>query len=51
MLFYAIASASFGLFTVSFFCNFLLLQDVGIKRVREMGIVINKGVDVCLDAK
>lgn len=46
VLFWAIASASFGLFTVAYFCSELLVQDLGITRVKEIGDVINRGVRV-----
>jgi len=44
-LYYSLCSASFGLFTVCYFCCELLVQDLGVSRVKEMGDVINKGVD------
>jgi len=47
-LFYSIFSASFGLFTVSYFCSELLVQDMGVPRVKNMGDVVNSGVDVYL---
>jgi len=47
-LFYSVASASFGIFTVSYYCSELLIQDLGVSRVRQMGEVIQKGVDVYL---
>jgi len=48
MLFYSLSSASFGLFTVCYFCSELLVQDCGITRVKSMGDVINKGIDTYL---
>lgn len=48
MLFYAIFCASFGLFTTAYFCSELLVQDMGVNRVKNLGEVINKGVDVYL---
>jgi len=48
ILFYSLACASFGLFTVSYFCSELLIQDLGVQRVTEMGDIINKGVEVYL---
>eukprot|EP00928_Gymnodinium_smaydae_P040403 TRINITY_DN27401_c0_g1_i1.p1 TRINITY_DN27401_c0_g1~~TRINITY_DN27401_c0_g1_i1.p1 ORF type:complete len:983 (-),score=246.68 TRINITY_DN27401_c0_g1_i1:73-3021(-) len=47
-LFYSIFSACFGLFTVSYFCSELLIQDVGVYSVKMMGEVINRGVDMFL---
>lgn len=46
ILFYSIGCASFGIFTVAFFCSELYVQDLGVDRVKQMGDVINKGVDV-----
>merc|ERR1719424_2507548 len=48
ILYYSLACASFGLFTVAYFCSELLVQDLGVQRVMQMGHVINKGVDVYL---
>lgn len=45
-LYYSLFSGSFGLFTVAYFCSELLIQDLGIFRVRMMGEVINQGVDM-----
>merc|ERR1719218_266611 len=48
ILYYALACASFGLFTVAYFCSELLIQDLGVQRVMQMGDIINKGVNVYL---
>merc|ERR1719440_475172 len=48
ILYYSLACASFGLFTVSYFCSELLVQDLGVQRVTQMGFIINKGVNVYL---
>lgn len=48
VLYYSLACASFGLFTVAYFCSELLIQDLGVQRVMQMGHVIQKGVDVYL---
>jgi len=45
-LFYSLAASSLGLFTVSYFTSFMLLEDQGSKRVADIGIVIAKGVQV-----
>lgn len=45
-LYYSLCSASFGLFTVSYFCSELLVQDIGVSRVRSMGDIINSGVRI-----
>lgn len=43
-LFYSLAAASLGLFTVYYFTSYMLLEDQGSKRVVDIGVVINKGV-------
>lgn len=43
-LFYSLAASSLGLFTVSYFTSYMLLEDQGSKRVVDIGVVINKGV-------
>merc|ERR1719223_118121 len=48
-LFYSLASASLGLLTVSYFINFMLLEDQGSKRIVDIGILISKGVTVYLE--
>jgi len=48
ILYYSIACASFGCFTVAFFVSELLIQDIGVQRVMQMGDIINKGVTVYL---
>eukprot|EP00933_Yihiella_yeosuensis_P075135 TRINITY_DN8433_c1_g1_i3.p1 TRINITY_DN8433_c1_g1~~TRINITY_DN8433_c1_g1_i3.p1 ORF type:complete len:628 (+),score=90.62 TRINITY_DN8433_c1_g1_i3:88-1971(+) len=45
-MFYSLFSASFGLFTVAYYCSELLVQDIGIASVKNMGDIICKGVDV-----
>lgn len=45
-LFYSLAGASLGLFTVSYFTSFMLLEDQGPKRVVDIGFLISKGVNV-----
>jgi len=47
-LFYTCFSTSFSLFTVAYFCSELLVQDLGVLRVKNMGDVINRGVGVFL---
>merc|ERR1719277_469303 len=47
-LFYSLAAASLGLFTVSYFTSYMLLEDQGSKRVVDIGIVVAKGVQVYL---
>jgi Na+/H+-translocating membrane pyrophosphatase len=44
-----LAAASLGLFTVSYFTSFMLLEDQGSKRVVDIGHVIAKGVKVYLE--
>lgn len=45
-LFYSLAASSLGLFTVSYFTSYMLLEDQGSKRVVDIGLVIAKGVQV-----
>lgn len=45
-LYYSLAASSLGLFTVSYFTSFMLLEDQGAKRVVDIGTVIAKGVKV-----
>eukprot|EP00913_Durusdinium_trenchii_P020886 g19624.t1 len=47
-LFYSLAGSSLGLFTVSYFSSFVLLEDTdqGPKRVVDIGFLISKGVNV-----
>jgi len=47
-LFYSFAAASLGLFTVSYFASFMMLEDIGAKRVMDIGTVISKGVKTYL---
>lgn len=48
MMSYSNFSACFGLFTVAYFCSELLVQDIGVQTVKQMGDLINTGVDVYL---
>merc|ERR1719456_1899540 len=48
-LFYSLAASSLGLFTVSYFTSFMLLEDQGTKRVVDIGTVIQKGVKVYME--
>lgn len=48
-LFFCLASASVGLFTVSYFINFMLLEDQGHKKVVDICKLISKGVVVYLE--
>jgi len=48
VLFYSMFCASFGIFTVAYFCSEMLIQDQGVARVKQVGMLINKGVDVFL---
>mmetsp|Transcript_29641 Transcript_29641/g.52857 ORF Transcript_29641/g.52857 Transcript_29641/m.52857 type:complete len:910 (+) Transcript_29641:146-2875(+) len=48
-LYYSLAAASLGLFTVCYFTSFMLLEDQGSKRVMDIGTVIKKGVKVYLE--
>lgn len=48
-LFYSLAASSLGLFTVSYFTSYMLLEDQGSKRVIDIGLVISKGVQVYFD--
>lgn len=43
-LFFSLASASWGLFTVSYFASFMLLEDQGVKKVVDISSLISKGV-------
>jgi len=45
-LFYSLAASSLGMFTVSYFTSYMLLEDQGSKRVIDIGLVIAKGVQV-----
>lgn len=47
-LFYSLASASLGLFTVSYFVNSMLLEDQGTRRVVAICRLISTGVEVYL---
>eukprot|EP00927_Polykrikos_kofoidii_P035778 TRINITY_DN30309_c0_g1_i1.p1 TRINITY_DN30309_c0_g1~~TRINITY_DN30309_c0_g1_i1.p1 ORF type:complete len:1006 (+),score=127.16 TRINITY_DN30309_c0_g1_i1:130-3147(+) len=47
-LYFSMFASSFGLFTVSYFCSELLVQDMGSSRVKLMGDLINTGVRVYL---
>eukprot|EP00927_Polykrikos_kofoidii_P007260 TRINITY_DN12967_c0_g1_i1.p1 TRINITY_DN12967_c0_g1~~TRINITY_DN12967_c0_g1_i1.p1 ORF type:complete len:898 (+),score=127.16 TRINITY_DN12967_c0_g1_i1:162-2855(+) len=48
-LFYSIAASALGLFTVSYFTSYMLLEDQGSKRLVDIGYVISKGVHVYLE--
>jgi len=48
-LFFSMASSAFGLFTVSYFTNFMLLEDQGQKRIVDLCTLISKGVIVYLE--
>lgn len=48
-LFYSLAASSLGLFSVSYFTSFMLLEDQGTKRVVDIGFVIHKGVKVYME--
>jgi K(+)-stimulated pyrophosphate-energized sodium pump len=48
-LYYSLAASSLGLFTVSYFTSFMLLEDQGTKRVMDIGNVIAKGVKVYME--
>lgn len=48
-LFYSLAASAMGLFTVSYFTSYMLLEDQGSKRVVDIGCVIAKGVRVYLE--
>eukprot|EP00931_Biecheleriopsis_adriatica_P104353 TRINITY_DN79034_c0_g1_i1.p1 TRINITY_DN79034_c0_g1~~TRINITY_DN79034_c0_g1_i1.p1 ORF type:complete len:1002 (+),score=189.30 TRINITY_DN79034_c0_g1_i1:144-3149(+) len=48
MMFYSNFSACWGLFTVAYFCSELLVQDLGVDSVRNMGDLVNCGVGVYL---
>lgn len=47
-LFYSLAASSLGLFTVSYFSSFMLLEDQGSKRIVDIGVLIARGVHVYL---
>jgi len=47
-LFYSLAASSLGLFSVSYFTSYMLIEDQGSKRVMDIGIVVAKGVKVYL---
>eukprot|EP00927_Polykrikos_kofoidii_P018484 TRINITY_DN18574_c0_g2_i1.p1 TRINITY_DN18574_c0_g2~~TRINITY_DN18574_c0_g2_i1.p1 ORF type:complete len:902 (+),score=131.68 TRINITY_DN18574_c0_g2_i1:81-2786(+) len=48
-LFYSIAASALGLFTVSYFTNYMLLEDQGQKRIVDVCLLISKGVTVYLE--
>merc|ERR1719401_3238289 len=48
-LFFCLASASWGLFTVSYFTTFMLLEDKGHKKVVDICNLVSKGVAVYLE--
>merc|ERR1719235_3080697 len=48
-LYYSLAASSLGLFTISYFTSFMLLEDQGTKRVVDIGTVIQKGVKVYME--
>ena len=48
-LYYSLASASFGLFTVSYFVNFMLLEDQGHKKIVDICMLISASVKVYLE--
>lgn len=48
-LYYSLAASSLGLFTVSYFTSYMLLEDQGTKRVVDIGTVIQKGVKVYME--
>jgi len=45
-LYYSVAAASLGLFTVSFFANSMLLETQGISRNVDINMLINAGVQI-----
>eukprot|EP00931_Biecheleriopsis_adriatica_P087126 TRINITY_DN61636_c0_g1_i1.p1 TRINITY_DN61636_c0_g1~~TRINITY_DN61636_c0_g1_i1.p1 ORF type:complete len:890 (-),score=181.80 TRINITY_DN61636_c0_g1_i1:36-2705(-) len=45
-LYYSLAGASLGMFTVAYFTSFMLLEDQGPKRVVDIGFLISKAVNV-----
>lgn len=48
-LFFSLASASVGLFTVSYFANFTLMEDKGHKKVVDICRLLSKGVVIYLE--
>eukprot|EP00928_Gymnodinium_smaydae_P035985 TRINITY_DN25233_c0_g1_i1.p1 TRINITY_DN25233_c0_g1~~TRINITY_DN25233_c0_g1_i1.p1 ORF type:complete len:898 (+),score=93.81 TRINITY_DN25233_c0_g1_i1:139-2832(+) len=48
-LLYSLAASALGLFTVSYFTSFMLLEDQGSKRVVDIGSVVAKGVRVYME--
>eukprot|EP00928_Gymnodinium_smaydae_P042173 TRINITY_DN2843_c0_g1_i1.p1 TRINITY_DN2843_c0_g1~~TRINITY_DN2843_c0_g1_i1.p1 ORF type:complete len:902 (-),score=213.89 TRINITY_DN2843_c0_g1_i1:89-2794(-) len=48
-LFYSLASASLGLFTVSYFTNFMLLEDQGQKKIVDLCTLVSSGVNVYIE--
>jgi len=48
-LFYSQAAGSLGMFTVSYFTSFMLLEDQGTKKIVDIGGLISKGVIVYLE--
>lgn len=48
-LWYSLAASSLGLFTVSYFTSFMLLEDQGTKRVVDIGFLISKGVKTYME--
>lgn len=48
-LYYSLAASSLGLFTVSYFTSFIMLEDQGTKRVVDISFLITKAVGVYLD--
>jgi len=48
-LYYSLAASSLGLFSLSYFTSFMLLEDQGTKRVVDIGTVIQKGVKVYME--
>merc|ERR1719446_2061532 len=45
-LFYSLASASLGLFVLSYFANYMLLEDRGAKPVVDIAELVGEGVQV-----
>lgn len=48
-LFYSLAASALGLFTVSYFANFMLLEDQGSKRIVDICLLIARGVKVYME--
>ncbi|CAE8677992.1 unnamed protein product [Polarella glacialis] len=48
-LYYSIAASCLGLFTVSYFTSFMLLEDQGPKRMVDIGLLVSKAVQVYME--